>query len=510
MVERGNQKMAKIKVSIVDPQTLRLEEKGEVGDIIDLQELQTVDNALILEAIKSKKDETYKIQLQSVKEQEEANKKIALIELENKLKEDYAALKTEKEKLTMIVDSFEDKLNTEKNATKATLLAAYSKEKAVLESKIGELERSIDQQKKLVEIETAQKKDAELNKKVSLFQTALSDKEKQIQQLEASLAAEADKKKLEINEVLTKNHQTLSEKEQSILKLKSDLEQAQNIKKIHEQSLKDDYERQLKQKQEQIDFYKDLKARASTKMVGETLEQHCEIEFNKLRATAFKNAYFEKDNDSTSGSKGDFIFKDYDIEGTEIISIMFEMKNEMDETATKKRNEDFLKELDKDRNEKGCEYAVLVSLLEIDNELYNQGIVDMSHRYSKMYVIRPQFFIPIITILRDAALNVSGLKRQLIEVKNQNVDVTNFEDELNDFKDKFSRNFQLASNKFKTAIEEIDKTIMHLQKTKDNLISSENNLRLANNKAEDLTVKRLTRNNPTMQKAFQEVESDDN
>lgn len=245
-------------------------------------------------------------------------------------------------------------------------------------------------------------------------------------------------------------------------------------------------------------------------MVGETLEQHCEIEFNKLRATAFKNAYFEKDNDSTSGSKGDFIFKDYDIEGTEIISIMFEMKNEMDETATKKRNEDFLKELDKDRNEKGCEYAVLVSLLEIDNELYNQGIVDMSHRYPKMYVIRPQFFIPIITILRDAALNVSGLKRQLIEVKNQNVDVTHFEDELNDFKDKFSRNFQLASNKFKTAIEEIDKTIMHLQKTKDNLISSENNLRLANNKAEDLTVKRLTRNNPTMQKAFQEVESDDN
>ncbi len=345
---------------------------------------------------------------------------------------------------------------------------------------------------------------------MSLFQTALSDKEKQIQQLEASLAAEADKKKLEINEVLTKNHQTLSEKEQSILKLKSDLEQAQNIKKIHEQSLKDDYERQLKQKQEQIDFYKDLKARASTKMVGETLEQHCEIEFNKLRATAFKNAYFEKDNDSTSGSKGDFIFKDYDIEGTEIISIMFEMKNEMDETATKKRNEDFLKELDKDRNEKGCEYAVLVSLLEIDNELYNQGIVDMSHRYPKMYVIRPQFFIPIITILRDAALNVSGLKRQLIEVKNQNVDVTHFEDELNDFKDKFSRNFQLASNKFKTAIEEIDKTIMHLQKTKDNLISSENNLRLANNKAEDLTVKRLTRNNPTMQKAFQEVESDDN
>jgi len=500
--------MAKIKVSIVNPKTLRLEEDGVVGDIIDLEELQTVDNTLILDKIKENKDETYNAQLRRVKEQEEANKKIALNELEKRLKEDYDALKSEKDKLALVVETFDDKLNTEKNTTKEILKAEFSSEKIRLESKISELERSIEQQKRLIEIQTEQKKDQELNKKVDEFKNILSDKEKLIEQLEAKLQYEENKKRLEITEVETKKQMELSEREQRILKLKSDLEQAENIKKIHEQSIKDDYERQLKQKQEQIAFYKDLKAKASTKMVGETLEQHCEIEFNKLRATAFKNAYFEKDNDAKTGSKGDFIFRDYDSDGTEIISIMFEMKNEMDETSTKKRNEDFLKELDKDRKEKNCEYAVLVSLLEIDNELYNQGIVDMSHRYPKMYVIRPQFFIPIITILRDAALNVSDVKRQLAVVKNQNVDVSNFEFELNDFKDKFSRNFELASRKFKTAIEEIDKTILHLQKTKDNLISSENNLRLANNKAEDLTIKKLTRNNPTMKKAF--VELDDN
>ena len=242
-------------------------------------------------------------------------------------------------------------------------------------------------------------------------------------------------------------------------------------------------------------------------MIGETLEQHCAIEFNRLRATAFRNAYFEKDNDARTGSKGDFIFREFDDEGTEFISIMFEMKNEADGTATKHKNEDFLKELDKDRKEKNCEYAVLVSLLEADNELYNGGIVDMSHRYPKMYVVRPQFFIPIITLLRNAAMNSLQYKKELATIKNQNIDISHFEEDMNDFKEKFARNYRLASEKFKKAIEEIDKTIDHLQKTKEALLSSENNLRLANNKAEDLSIKRLTRNNPTMQAKFAELEA---
>ena len=276
---------------------------------------------------------------------------------------------------------------------------------------------------------------------------------------------------------------------------------------VKEQSLKENYELKLKEKDTQIEFYKDLKAKMSTKMVGETLEQHCEIEFNKLRATGFQKAYFEKDNDAKTGSKGDYIYRESTEEGVEFISIMFEMKNEMDTTATKHKNEDFLKELDKDRQEKGCEYAVLVSLLEADNELYNCGIVDVSYKYPKMYVIRPQFFISMITLLRNAALNSVQYRKQLAEYKNQNIDISNFEAEMNDFKDKFGRNYQLASDKFRKAIEEIDKTIDHLQKTKDALLSSENNLRLANNKAQDLTVKRLTKNNPTMAQKFAELEA---
>lgn len=256
-----------------------------------------------------------------------------------------------------------------------------------------------------------------------------------------------------------------------------------------------------------IEYYKDFKLKSSTKMLGETLEQHCQIEFNRLRATGFQTAYFEKDNDARTGSKGDFIFRDYDQDGTEFISIMFEMKNEADTTATKKRNEDFFKELDKDRNEKKCEYAVLVSLLEADSDLYNEGIVDVSYKYPKMYVIRPQFFIPIITLLRNASLNSLQYKRELMIVKNQNIDITNFESSLLEFKDKFSRNYRLASEKFQTAIEEIDKTISHLEKTKAALLSSDRNLRLANEKAEDLTIKQLTKNNPTMQAKFAELES---
>ena len=284
--------------------------------------------------------------------------------------------------------------------------------------------------------------------------------------------------------------------------LKNDLKNAQLEKQNSENLLKDKYKTQIRDRDEAIERLKDMKAKLSTKMVGETLEQHCENEFNKLRSTAFPTAFFDKDNDARTGSKGDYIFKDYDANGTEIISIMFEMKNEMDATSTKKRNEDFLQELDKDSREKKCEYAVLVSLLEADSELFNTGIVDVFYRYPKMYVIRPQFFIPMITLLRNAALNSLKYKTELALIREQNIDITNFEQELDDFKAQFGRNYELASKKFTTAIAEIDKSISHLQKTKDALLSTDRNLRLANDKAQDVTVKRLTKNNPTMAARF--------
>ena len=291
--------------------------------------------------------------------------------------------------------------------------------------------------------------------------------------------------------------------------LKNNLQTAQLERQNAENMLKDKYETQIRDRDDAIERLKDMKAKLSTKMVGETLEQHCETEFNRLRSTAFQSAFFEKDNDARTGSKGDYIFKDHADDGTEIISIMFEMKNEIDTTATKSKNEDFFKELDKDRNEKGCEYAVLVSLLEPDSELYNAGIVDVFHRYSKMYVIRPQFFIPMITLLRNAAMHSLKYKSELALIREQNIDVTNFETELETFKSAFSKNFELASRKFSTAIDEIDKSINHLQKTKDALLSTDRNLRLANNKAQDVTIKRLTRNNPTMEKLLAE-KGDDN
>ena len=291
--------------------------------------------------------------------------------------------------------------------------------------------------------------------------------------------------------------------------LKNGLQRVELEKQLAETSLKDKYETQIKDRNDEIERLRDMKARLSTKMVGETLEQHCETEFNRIRATAFQRAYFEKDNNARTGSKGDYIFRDSDEAGTEIVSIMFEMKNESDETAAKKKNEDFLKELDKDRTEKSCEYAILVSLLEPDSELYNSGIVDVSHRYRKMYVVRPQFFIPIITLLRNAAQNSLKYKTELALVKAQNVDITNFENDLDAFKTGFARNYELASKKFKTAIDEIDKTIEHLQNTKEALLGSENNLRLANNKADDLTVKKLTKVNPTMAAKFAELNNPD-
>jgi hypothetical protein len=287
--------------------------------------------------------------------------------------------------------------------------------------------------------------------------------------------------------------------------LKNDLKNSKLEKENSENLLKDKYKTQIRDRDEAIERLKDMKAKLSTKMVGETLEQHCENEFNKLRSTAFQTAYFDKDNDASSGSKGDYIFKDHEENGTEIISIMFEMKNEMDTTATKRKNEDFLQELDKDRNEKGCEYAVLVSLLEPESELYNTGIVDVFYRYPKMYVIRPQFFIPMITLLRNAALNSLKYKTELALVREQNIDITNFETELDAFKTAFGRNYELASKKFTTAIAEIDKSISHLQKTKEALLSTDRNLRLANDKAQDVSVKRLTRKNPTMAAKFDEV-----
>ena len=306
----------------------------------------------------------------------------------------------------------------------------------------------------------------------------------------------------------SKIDEIVSEKEKNITDLKNKIELDSKEYKLKEQSLKDNYENKLKTKDEMIAYYKDLKAKQSTKMIGESLENHCYAEFNKLRPL-FKNAYFEKDNDAKTGSKGDFIFRDYSDGNEEFVSIMFEMKNEADETATKHKNEDFFKELDKDRKEKNCEYAVLVSLLEIDNDYYNDGIVDASYKYEKMYVIRPQFFIPIITLIRGAAINTLKYKKQLIEIQNQNIDISHFEENMNAFKEGFSRNYRLASEKFNKAIDEIDKTIDHLQKTKEALLSSENNLRLANNKAEDLTIKKLTNNNPTMKKMFDELERED-
>ena len=344
----------------------------------------------------------------------------------------------------------------------------------------------------------------QISKKSEISET-IAQKDKEIVELKNKLASFDKDKELELTKLVNKMNTELSEKDTCIAKLNNEKELTQKESQLKEQSLKDQYEEKLRFKDEEIARYKDFKAKLSTKMVGESLEQHCEIEFNKLRATGFQRAYFEKDNDAKTGSKGDYIYRESDPEGGEFISIMFEMKNEMDSTSTKKKNEDFLKELDKDRREKKCEYAVLVSLLEPENELYNSGIVDMSHRYPKMYVIRPQFFIPIITLLRNASLNSLEYRKELAVIKAQNIDVSNFEAQMNDFKEKFAKNYELASRKFKTAIEEIDKTIDHLQKTKEALLSSENNLRLANNKAEDLTIKRLTRNDPTMEAKFAEL-----
>jgi hypothetical protein len=349
----------------------------------------------------------------------------------------------------------------------------------------------------------------EANIKNTIQQT-ISEKDKQLADLKGELEKAEMQKRIEITEAVKR-----IEKERD--ELANKIQNKELEKQVLEKNLVEKYSAEIKAKDEiikikdqEIDFRKDLKQKLSTKMLGETLEQHCEIEFNKLRATAFPKSYFEKDNDTKTGSKGDYIYKENDEFGNEIISIMFEMKNEGDETATKKKNEDFFKELDKDRTEKKCEYAVLVSLLEADSELYNAGIVDVSHKYPKMYVVRPQFFIPIITLLRNAAMNSMQYKAELAQMRNENIDITNFEESINIFKESFAKNYEMAARKFKTAIEEIDKTIDHLQKTKEALLSSVNNLRLANNKADDLTIKKLTKGNPTMIAKFNELNNNKN
>ncbi|HDO8002747.1 TPA: DUF2130 domain-containing protein [Legionella pneumophila] len=373
------------------------------------------------------------------------------------------------------------------------------------DAEIKELKAKLDAGdvvQKLAVAEALNAIEKERDKLASELERTKLDKEAALKLAEEKLGASESAKKLAVAEALSK-----VEKERD--ELKNRLKQAELEKQLSEKSLKDKYETQLKDRDDAIERLRDMKARLSTKMVGETLEQHCETEFNRIRATAFPHAYFEKDNDASFGSKGDFIFRDLDPVGNEIVSIMFEMKNEIDTTATKKKNEDFLKELDKDRTEKGCEYAVLVSLLEPDNEFYNSGIVDMFHRYPKMYVVRPQFFLTIITLLRNAAMKSLEYKTELALVKSQNIDITNFEKDLEQFKSAFGKNYELASKKFQTAIEEIDKSIDHLQKTKDALLGTDRNLRLANDKAQDVTIKKLTSKNPTMRAKFEELDKND-
>ena len=395
------------------------------------------------------------------------------------------------------VESRESQLRSDKeNALKTA--------KAEAEKAIGELRAQKDLELQNLKAAGAMEVQNVKAAKDLELQTLKAAGEMQIRELKAKIALMESEKEAAVTKAVEGREKDILERNAAIEKLRSEIDAEKLERKLSEKSLVDTYKAQLAAKDETIEFYKDFKARQSTKMVGESLERYCATEFEKLRATGFQNAYFDKDNDARTGSKGDFIFRDSD-GGVEYISIMFEMKNENDETATKHRNEDFFKELDKDRREKNCEYAVLVTMLEPENDLYNTGIVDVSHKYEKMYVVRPQFFIPIITLLRNAARNSLEVKQQLALVRSQNIDITHFEDDMNDFKEKFGRNYRLASEKFQAAVDEIDKSIAHLQKIKENLLSSENNLRLANDKAQDLSIKKLTKNNPTMQQKFEEA-----
>lgn len=399
--------------------------------------------------------------------------------------------------LKSTIADLENKLEISENGKQNALKNAVAESERESEKKLFELQRIISDLENKLQISESEKRGA-LKDAVSESEKKIASKDSEIALLKQQLEGETRQKQLEIETAVSEKVKELSEKDSEIERIKSE-------HLISETNLKESYERQLREKDERIAQYKDFKMRLSTKMIGESLEQHCLNEFNAIRMAGFQSAYFEKDNDARTGSKGDFIFRDYE-DGVEYISIMFEMKNEGDDTEKKKKNEDFFKELDKDRNEKNCEYAVLVSMLEADSDYYNNGIVDVSYRYPKMFVIRPQFFIPIISLLRNAAKESVKYRKQVQEMTEREIDVTNFENKLMDFKNKFSKNYELASKQFEDAIEEIDKTISHLNKVKENLLSSANNLRLANNKADDLTIKKLTYNNPTMKKMFAELQ----
>jgi len=454
-----------------------------------------IDEAGYADIVKQVRDKEFDKQLHERLELAEQDKRNAVELAQAKIAGELQKVATAKD---TEIQGLKAQLNAGEVARKLAVseaLGAVEKERDALANQLAnELARARQEKESAARLAEA--------KMLGELQKSEATKDAQIRDLKAQLDAIALTQKIAITEALN-----TVEKERD--ELKSGLQRAALEKQLAEQSLKDKYETQLKDRDDAIERLRDMKARLSTKMVGETLEQHCETEFNRIRATAFPRAYFEKDNDARSGSKGDYIFRDKDEAGTEIVSIMFEMKNESDTTATKQRNEDFLKELDKDRNEKGCEYAVLVSLLEPDSELYNTGIVDVFHRYPKMYVVRPQFFIPIITLLRNAAMNSLKYKAELALVRAQNIDITNFENELESFKSAFGKNYELASRRFQTAIDEIDKSIDHLQKTKEALLGTDRNLRLANDKAQDVTIKRLTRGNPTMAGKFGEVKKGD-
>lgn len=399
-------------------------------------------------------------------------------------------------------------LRLQQEQAHTALLTQKDTELSARDQKIAQLEAQLsasETAKNLAVSEALGKKNEELAQASRAHTDSLTQKDAQIAALEAQLAASETEKQLAVAKAVEQKNEELSQKTTEIAGLKGELKSKETESELKEKSLKEQYEEKLRDKDEQIEYYKDFKARQSTKMIGESLEQHCLTQFNAIRMTAFPHAYFEKDNDARTGSKGDFIYRECAEDGTEFISIMFEMKNEADTTATKHKNEDFFRELDKDRTEKGCEYAVLVSLLEIDSEFYNNGIVDVSYRYPKMYVIRPQFFIPMITLLRNAAQNALRYRQELQTVRSQQIDISHFEENMNQFKEGFGRNFRLASERFTKAIDEIDKTIKMLEKTKADLLASENNLRLANNKAEDLSIKRLTKNAPSLRAMFDEL-----
>lgn len=450
-----------------------------------------IDEAGYADILKQVRDADFEKQLHERLELAEHDKRNAVELAKTKLASELQKAATAKD---AEIQDLKAKLNAGEVAHKLAVthaLSAVEKERDMLANELAQAKHDKHAASKLAEATL-----------VNELQKTAGTKDAEIQGLKAKLDAIEVAQKLAITEAVG-----AVEKERD--ELKYSLERVELEKQLAEKSLKDKYETQIKDRDDAIERLRDMKARLSTKMIGETLERHCETEFNRIRATAFPRAYFEKDNDARTGSKGDYIFRDSNETGTEIVSIMFEMKNESDRTATKNKNEDFLKELDKDRTEKGCEYAVLVSLLEPDSELYNTGIVDVFHRHQKMYIVRPQFFLPIITLLRNAAMNSLKYKSELALVRAQNIDITNFEINLETFKTAFARNYDLASNSFKKAIEEIDKSIDHLQKTKEALLGTDRNLRLANDKAQDVTIKKLTRGNPTMAAKFAELKNND-